>query len=194
MGSWAAGRCRAIATGTCSATASSVLIPLPGHTPGSMGAAVHLDRDGSFLSGVGRREPARKSGCRYRARNTWNADALLNSFGEIRRIEKSQAQPSSAGMMTPNGRACARGQRRMSKDRHRPDLRPAAAASCRMPIRRTEDPRLLTGNGEYASDRKPDRALHVAFRRSEQPHATIVRIEARQAEAAPGVVAVLDRR
>ena len=35
-----------------------------------------------------------------------------------------------------------------------------------MPIRRTEDPRLLTGNGEYAADRKPDRALHVAFRRS----------------------------
>ena len=46
-----------------------------------------------------------------------------------------------------------------------------------MPIRRTEDPRLLTGNGEYTADRMPDRALHVAFRRSEQPHATIVRID-----------------
>ena len=60
-----------------------------------------------------------------------------------------------------------------------------------MPIRRTEDPRLLTGNGEYASDRKPDRALHVAFRRSEQPHARIVRIDADAARAAPGIVAVL---
>jgi aerobic carbon-monoxide dehydrogenase large subunit len=60
-----------------------------------------------------------------------------------------------------------------------------------MPIRRTEDPRLLTGNGEYAADRKPDRALHVAFRRSEQPHATIVRIDTARARAAPGVVAVL---
>jgi carbon-monoxide dehydrogenase large subunit len=59
-----------------------------------------------------------------------------------------------------------------------------------MPIRRTEDPRLLTGNGEYAADRKPDRALHVAFRRSEQPHATIVRINTAKAKAAPGVVAV----
>ena len=59
-----------------------------------------------------------------------------------------------------------------------------------MPIRRTEDPRLLTGNGEYASDRKPDRALHVAFRRSEQPHAMIVRIDADNARAAPGVVAI----
>jgi aerobic carbon-monoxide dehydrogenase large subunit len=59
-----------------------------------------------------------------------------------------------------------------------------------MPIRRTEDPRLLTGNGEYTADRKPDRALHVAFRRSEQPHATIVRIDTTKAKAAPGVVAV----
>jgi carbon-monoxide dehydrogenase large subunit len=59
-----------------------------------------------------------------------------------------------------------------------------------MPIRRTEDPRLLTGNGEYTADRKPDRALHVAFRRSEQPHADIVRIDATRARAAPGVVAV----
>jgi aerobic carbon-monoxide dehydrogenase large subunit len=59
-----------------------------------------------------------------------------------------------------------------------------------MPIRRTEDPRLLTGNGEYTADRKPDRALHVAFRRSEQPHATIQRIDTTQALMAPGVVAV----
>ena len=59
-----------------------------------------------------------------------------------------------------------------------------------MPIRRTEDPRLLTGNGEYTADRKPDRALHVAFRRSEQPHAVIVRIDTTRAKAAAGVVAV----
>jgi aerobic carbon-monoxide dehydrogenase large subunit len=59
-----------------------------------------------------------------------------------------------------------------------------------MPIKRTEDPRLLTGNGEYAADRKPDRMLHVAFRRSEQSHATILRIDTTRAKAAPGVVAV----
>ncbi|MDB5605644.1 MAG: dehydrogenase [Bradyrhizobium sp.] len=59
-----------------------------------------------------------------------------------------------------------------------------------MPIRRTEDPRLLTGNGEYTADRKPDRALHVAFRRSEQPHAIITGIDTRHALAAPGVIAV----
>src|SRR3984885_13046904 len=94
-------------------------------------------------------------------------------------------------MMTLNGRACARGQRLMSKDdivRTSDLLRPRHVG---MPIRRTEDPRLLTGNGEYASDRKPDRALHVAFRRSEQPHARIVRIDADAARAAPGIIAVL---
>ena len=46
-----------------------------------------------------------------------------------------------------------------------------------MPMRRTEDPRLLTGNGEYTADRRPDRPLHVAFRRSEQAHAMIVSID-----------------
>src|SRR3984893_17472399 len=104
---------------------------------------------------------------------------------------RSPAQRSSAAMMTLNGRACARGKKPMSKDdvvRTSDLLRPRHVG---MPIRRTEDPRLLTGNGEYASDRKPDRALHVAFRRSEQPHATIVRIDADGARAAPGVVAVL---
>jgi len=59
------------------------------------------------------------------------------------------------------------------------------------PIRRTEDPRLLTGRGEYAADRKPDRPLHLAFRRSEQPHARIARIDTAVALTAPGVVAVL---
>ena len=59
------------------------------------------------------------------------------------------------------------------------------------PIKRTEDPRLLTGNGEYAADRKPDRPLHVAFLRSGQPHARIVRIDIAAALSAPGVVDVL---
>lgn len=59
------------------------------------------------------------------------------------------------------------------------------------PIKRTEDPRLLTGHGEYTADRKPDRALHIAFRRSDQPHARIAGIDTAAAAAAPGVVAVL---
>jgi aerobic carbon-monoxide dehydrogenase large subunit len=59
------------------------------------------------------------------------------------------------------------------------------------PIKRTEDPRLLTGNGEYSADRKPDRPLHLAFLRSNQPHARIARIDTAAAQQAPGVVAVL---
>src|SRR5258708_30936266 len=93
-------------------------------------------------------------------------------------------------MMTLNGRACAKGSRSMSKDdvvQTSDLLRPRHVG---MPIRRTEDPRLLTGNGEYTADRKPDRALHVAVPRSQQPHADIVRVDATKARAAPGVVAV----
>jgi carbon-monoxide dehydrogenase large subunit len=78
----------------------------------------------------------------------------------------------------------------MSSDRiaHPSDvLRPRNVGA---PIKRTEDPRLLTGNGEYTADRKPDRALHLAFLRSGQPHARIERIDTAAALAAPGVVAV----
>jgi aerobic carbon-monoxide dehydrogenase large subunit len=59
------------------------------------------------------------------------------------------------------------------------------------PIKRTEDPRLLTGNGEYTADRKPDRPLHLAFLRSSQPHARVERIDTAAVLEAPGVVAVL---
>ena len=58
-------------------------------------------------------------------------------------------------------------------------------------IRRTEDPRLLTGLGSYTDDRQVARLLHVAFRRSENAHARIVGIDCAAARAAPGVVAVL---
>jgi aerobic carbon-monoxide dehydrogenase large subunit len=59
-----------------------------------------------------------------------------------------------------------------------------------MPIRRTEDPRLLTGNGEYSADRKPSNGLHVAFRRSSESHARLLRIDVSEARRAPGVVGV----
>jgi glyoxylase-like metal-dependent hydrolase (beta-lactamase superfamily II) len=65
-----------------------VLVPLPGHTPGTMGAVVHLDRDGQFLlvsDAVSLRENLDTDTA---PRNTWNAEALLNSYSEIRRIEK----------------------------------------------------------------------------------------------------------
>jgi aerobic carbon-monoxide dehydrogenase large subunit len=58
-------------------------------------------------------------------------------------------------------------------------------------VRRTEDPRLLTGLGNYTDDRQVARLLHVAFRRSEHAHARILSIDCTAARAAPGVVAVL---
>ncbi len=58
-------------------------------------------------------------------------------------------------------------------------------------IRRTEDPRLLTGLGAYTDDRQVARVLHVAFRRSEHAHARIRSLDCAAARAAPGIVAVL---
>jgi carbon-monoxide dehydrogenase large subunit len=57
-------------------------------------------------------------------------------------------------------------------------------------IKRTEDPRLLTGRGAYTDDRQPVGVLHVAFRRSDQSHASIRGIDCSAARGAPGVIAV----
>ena len=57
-------------------------------------------------------------------------------------------------------------------------------------IKRTEDPRLLTGNGSYVDDRKAPGMLHVAFRRSDHSHARIKSIECEAARRSPGVIAV----
>jgi carbon-monoxide dehydrogenase large subunit len=58
-------------------------------------------------------------------------------------------------------------------------------------VKRTEDPRLLTGLGSYTDDRQAARMMHVAFRRSDQSHARILAIDCKAASAAPGVIAVL---
>jgi N-acyl homoserine lactone hydrolase len=68
-----------------------VLLPLPGHTPGSMGALVQLYRSGKFmLAGdtVSLRETLDTG---ILPRNTWNADALAKSLAEVRRIEAAGA-------------------------------------------------------------------------------------------------------
>jgi aerobic carbon-monoxide dehydrogenase large subunit len=57
-------------------------------------------------------------------------------------------------------------------------------------IKRTEDPRLLSGTGAFADDRQAPRALHAAFRRSEHSHARIKSIDCAAARQAVGVVAV----
>lgn len=59
-------------------------------------------------------------------------------------------------------------------------------------VKRTEDPRLLSGNGRYVDDITPKGTLHVALRRSDQPHATIRSIDLGDVFDVPGVVAVFD--
>ena len=57
-------------------------------------------------------------------------------------------------------------------------------------VKRTEDPRLLTGKGAYVDDRKVPGVLHVAFQRSDHSHALIRSIDCREARKATGVIAV----
>ncbi|MBI3701630.1 MAG: xanthine dehydrogenase family protein [Afipia sp.] len=59
-------------------------------------------------------------------------------------------------------------------------------------IKRTEDPRLLAGVGRYVDDMTPKDTLHMALRRSDQPHARIVSINGDGARSVPGVIAVFD--
>jgi aerobic carbon-monoxide dehydrogenase large subunit len=58
------------------------------------------------------------------------------------------------------------------------------------PVRRREDPRLLTGQGRYVDDVRLDDALFALFVRSTVAHARIGRIDTAEAAAMPGVVAI----
>lgn len=68
-----------------------VLVPLPGHTPGTMGAMATLEKSGVFLlasDAVSLRVSLDKD---IVPKNTWNAEVLLHSLEEIRRIERGGA-------------------------------------------------------------------------------------------------------
>ena len=58
------------------------------------------------------------------------------------------------------------------------------------PIKRNEDPRLLTGQATFTDDVHLTGMLHAAFVRSDYAHARIKRIDTSAALAMPGVVAV----
>ncbi|HEU5322902.1 MAG TPA: xanthine dehydrogenase family protein molybdopterin-binding subunit, partial [Methylomirabilota bacterium] len=58
-------------------------------------------------------------------------------------------------------------------------------------VRRTEDPRLLTGRGKYAADFRLPGMLHGAVLRSPHAHARLGAIRAKAVLALPGVVTVV---
>jgi carbon-monoxide dehydrogenase large subunit len=60
------------------------------------------------------------------------------------------------------------------------------------PVARREDKRLLVGEGRYVADIQLPRMVHVAFARSQVPHARIAGVDLARARAAPGVVFALD--
>ncbi len=59
-------------------------------------------------------------------------------------------------------------------------------------VRRTEDTRLLTGQGRFLDDIAPADALHAVFLRAPLAHGRITALDLSAAQEAPGVVAVLD--
>jgi carbon-monoxide dehydrogenase large subunit len=58
------------------------------------------------------------------------------------------------------------------------------------PLKRKEDPRLITGRAKYVDDLTPAGTLWCSFVRSTEAHAKITSIDTSEAKAAPGVVAV----
>ncbi|NBP74094.1 MAG: xanthine dehydrogenase family protein molybdopterin-binding subunit, partial [Alphaproteobacteria bacterium] len=59
------------------------------------------------------------------------------------------------------------------------------------PVLRTEDPKLLTGRGEYTDDYNAEGQGYCAFVRSPVAHGNITGIDTSAAEGAEGVIAVI---
>lgn len=68
-----------------------VLIPLIGHSPGTTGALIKLDKSGEFLLTSDAASVRDNLDNDTVPRNTWNAELFLQSFAEIRRIEAGGA-------------------------------------------------------------------------------------------------------
>ena len=53
-------------------------------------------------------------------------------------------------------------------------------------VLRSEDPRILTGNGHYVDDTVLPGMLHAAFLRSTIPHGRLISVDVSEARRAPG--------
>jgi len=68
-----------------------VLLPLPGHTPGSMGAKVELDRSGCFVLAGDAASVRLNLECDYSPENSWDRSLFCTSLAELRRLQKQKA-------------------------------------------------------------------------------------------------------
>ena len=68
-----------------------VLLPLPGHTPGSIAALAQFDRSGTFLLASDTVSLRETLATGFIPHNTWSAEALTKSLAEVRHIEASGA-------------------------------------------------------------------------------------------------------
>src|SRR2546427_11190695 len=62
------------------------------------------------------------------------------------------------------------------------------------PLKRTEDPRLITGRGQYVEDIRLPGLAHLVFLRSPHAHARVAALRTDAARRAPGVVRVVTAR
>jgi glyoxylase-like metal-dependent hydrolase (beta-lactamase superfamily II) len=69
-----------------------VLVPLPGHTPGTTGALVALEKSGMFFLASDTVSLRATFDTGIIPRNTWNAQALKKSLIEVDHIEKGGAR------------------------------------------------------------------------------------------------------
>lgn len=68
------------------------LVPLPGHTPGSMGLIAVLERSGTFLLAADAAALGENLERETVPRNTWDAELALGSLQEIRRFQRTGAR------------------------------------------------------------------------------------------------------
>ena len=68
-----------------------VLVPLPGHTPGTVGALVALEKSGTFLLASDTVSLRTTLDTGVIPKNTWNAEVLAKSLTEVKRIEAAGA-------------------------------------------------------------------------------------------------------
>jgi N-acyl homoserine lactone hydrolase len=68
-----------------------VLLPLPGHTPGSMGAKVELDRSGCFVLAGDAASVRLNLERDYSPENSWDRSLFCTSLAELRLLQKQKA-------------------------------------------------------------------------------------------------------